>query len=196
MRLLEKKREELYRHSHPLKRVCAGAICNARLTRPMFFRLFVTLIVGLAALALASCTHSPGRAVAAGHGFTRSALVGVWEVIASESSIPRQMGSPATMPNSKYCFSSDEAYPDLAADSINDSADGGGSYDLVGDDVLIIHTGVPGAIYSFQLTSVSKDQIVWHQNTLRVTLRRIADKWDGSHAPKLPRKDIRISYPP
>lgn len=162
----------------------------------MFFRLFVTLVAVLFALASQSCSHSPTGAVATELGFARSALVGVWEVVSCESLVRRGPGSPATTPNSKYCFNAHAAYPDLAADAANDSADGGGDYELVGGDVLVIRTGVPEGIYRFRLVSISTEQIVWQQDQLRVTLRRVAGTWDGGHAPTLRPRNIRISYPP
>ena len=134
--------------------------------------------------------------VAAEHTFARSALLGVWEVVACESLSPRQAGSAATAANSKYCFSAREAYPDLSADAANDSADGSGDYYLVGGDILVIRTGVPGGLYAFQLVSVSPKQIVWQQGSSRVTLWRVADAWDGRHAPKLRPRNVPVSYPP
>ena len=134
--------------------------------------------------------------VAAEHTFARSALLGVWEVVACESLVPRQAGSPATTPNFKHCFSAHEAYPDLSPDAANDSADGSGDYYLVGGDILVIRTGVPGGLYAFQLDSVSPKQIVWQQGSLRVTLRRVADTWDGRRAPMLRPRNIPISYSP
>ena len=137
----------------------------------------------------------PRPAAAAEHSFARSALVGVWEVVACEGLFPRQASSPATTPNSKYCFGPREAYPELPADAADDSADGSGDYYVVGGDILVIRTGVPGGLHAFQLESVGPKQIVWQQGNLRVTLRRIARIWDGRHAPKLRPQNIRISYP-
>lgn len=160
----------------------------------------VPFLAGWGALGLVSCAHPQGMvdAVAVappGQGFSRPALVGVWEVVGCESLVPRGEGSPASIPNSKYCFNSTAAYPDLAPDSVGDSADGGGEWSLSGSETMVIRTGVPGGVHSFQLISISSDQLVWHVDGRHVTLRRVARDWDGSHAPKLLPKEIAISYP-
>ena len=154
----------------------------------MPFRLFSAVVVLLLACSPAGAAERP---------FARSALLGVWEMVAYESLAPRQVGSPASTPNAKFCFGPREAYPDLAADAANDSADGGGEWWLVGGDILVIRTGVPvGGILAIQLVSVSPEQIVWHRGALRVTLRRVARAWDGRRAPRLGRRSVPVIYPP
>ena len=133
---------------------------------------------------------------AAQPAFARSALLGVWVVVACESFSPHRAGSPATVPNCKFCFGTKEAYPDLPADEVNDSADGSGDYYVVGGDILVIRTGVPGGLFAFQLVTVGAEQIVWHRGEWRVTLRRIARTWDGIHTPKLRPRNLPVSYLP
>jgi hypothetical protein len=146
--------------------------------------------------AIIAVSFTPGcGSVTTSTAFAPSSLLGIWEVVACESIFPHRAGSPASIPNDKYCFGSHKAYPELPADASNDSEDGSGHYYVVGKDILVIRTGVPGGLYSLQLASVNPEQIVWHRGELRVTLRRIARFWDGCNAPKLRSRDVPISYP-
>ena len=134
--------------------------------------------------------------VAAGseRGFSRSALAGVWEPVAFESALPRRPRDPARKENCKYCFSADTAYPCLSADSAGDSADGGGPYFLVDGDILVVRTGVPGGIWTYQIVSLTRDKLVWQEGSLRVILRRIAKVWKPNRAPRIRCRDIPIAY--
>lgn len=124
----------------------------------------------------------------------RPGLTGVWEVTAMESAIPRNSCSPETVPNWKYCFSRDTAYPELAPESVDDSADGGGPYYLVGGNILVIRTGAPGGIFAFGISSLHGYQLIWQERSVTTTLRRIAKNWTGK-APKIKPRRITIQYP-
>lgn len=132
-------------------------------------------------------------AVAAEPPYSRSALFGVWEVVACKSDLPRQPGQPVRIPNYKYCFNASEAYPELSPDEVTDSADGSGEYWLVGGNVLVLRTGVPGGVHAYAIVSISRKQIIWFDKGFSVTLRRVARTW-SRHAPKLQRRDVPISY--
>ncbi len=146
---------------------------------------WVTLMLTLALAAASS---------AAERGFTRAALVGVWEPIAFENLAPRGAQDPATKPNSKFCFSADTAYPSLGADQRGDGADGGGPYFLVDGDILVIRTGVPGGIWTYVIVSITSDRLVLQESLLRVTFRRVAKTWDPARAPRVPPKNIPVTY--
>lgn len=165
----------------------------------LFLRLTASLAASLVALLLSSCAHGPDGGMTGaptGPAVSRGALSGVWEVVAAESLVPRQTGRPVMpLSNSKYCFNAREAYPDLAPDTAQDSADGGGDYHFNAGGVLVIRTGVPDGASVYHLELVSPEQLIWRHQGLRITLRRVALSWDGRNAPKLPRRDIPVKYP-
>lgn len=143
----------------------------------------------LAALLLA-CSTSFAKEIA------RSSLIGVWEITSCVSLRSKTQGDTPSITNSKFCFNASEAYPDLSPEVAGDSADGLGSYFIVDGDIVLIRTGVPDGIRIYVIDSVTKDQIVWRDGPLVVTLRRIAKSWVESRAPKIKPKRIPITYLP
>jgi hypothetical protein len=119
-----------------------------------------------------------------------SDLHGVWEVVSCRAINPSPRVAKSTL-NYKYCFNSETAYPRLSPDSASDSADGGGEYHLVGDDILVIRTGVPGGMEAYEI-QLSDDKLILFDPNYRTTLRRIAKTWDGK-APIIKPRDILIT---
>ena len=76
---------------------------------------------------------------------SKASLQGVWEVVSCDA-LYHTPSDAKSMANYKYCFNSKTAYPRLSPDSASDSADGGGDYYIVGGNILVIRTGVPGGL--------------------------------------------------
>jgi len=126
----------------------------------------------------------------------RKHLRGVWQIESIESRWPWKEGSPKTSENLKYCFSSNgEAYPRLAADSKNDSADNSGSYWVAGVDILVIYQGGLERIDAHRILSLTSDRMVWvdSNGSFKTTLRRVAKDWKGA-APVSKALEIEIHY--
>jgi len=121
---------------------------------------------------------------------TKSSLQGVWEVVSCYA-LHHLPGDAKSMANFKYCFNSETAYPGLSPDSASDSADGGGDYYIVGGNIMVIRTGVPGGIYAYNV-EVLNDKLILSDERFQTTLRRIAKSWDGK-APIIRPREIPIT---
>ena len=164
--------------------------------------MILRMLLAVAMSTIPACSHleKPNNQVVAPakSGETKtispSDLVGVWEVVAYRDLAPRKNGSADKKPNFKYCFDLEHAYPQLSPDAKNDSADGGGDYHITGGNILVIRTGVPGGIWTYEIESVAPDKLVWREGSLQTTLRRIAKNWNSerSVAPVIRRREIPL----
>lgn len=154
------------------------------------------VIVIAACLFAAGCVHVESRAShskradAQNARIKKSDLYGVWEVVSCSALNPIPGDAKSTL-NYKYCFNRETAYPRLSPDTASDSADGGGEFYLVGDDILVIRTGVPGGMEAYTI-ELSDDKLILFDPPYRTTLRRIAKSWDGK-APIIKPRDIPIT---
>lgn len=128
---------------------------------------------------------------------TKSSLYGVWEVISCSStdyipSVDKLANHSKSTLNYKYCFNEQTAYPGLPPDSEYDSADGGGEYYIVGDNIMVIRTGVPNDIRAYSV-EISNDRLILTDSRFRTTFRRIAKSWNGK-APIIKPKEIPIKF--
>jgi hypothetical protein len=160
------------------------------------------MLLAAAMLLIPACSHleKPNNQIIAPptvgqkKAISPSDLVGVWEVVAYRDLVLRKSGKADKKPNFKYCFDLKHAYPELSPDAKNDSADGGGDYHITGENTLVIRTGVPGGIWTYEIESVAPDKLVWRNGSLQTTLRRIAKKWNSERpiAPMIRRKEIPV----